>query len=83
MAAATSCLLAIPLDLFLIISIWQVNVSSRLKGRVRRLSDNQRSHFVANPTRFNPGETPNNRNEKLLFPIFNNLGLGKTTDQAV
>ena len=42
----------------------------------------QRSQFRANPTRFNPSETPHNRNEKLFFFIFNNLGIGKTTDQA-
>jgi hypothetical protein len=33
--------------------------------------------------RFNPNETPDNRIKKLFFFIFNNLELGKTTDQAV
>jgi len=43
----------------------------------------QRSHFAANPTRFNPNQTPDNKIEKLFIFIFSTLELGKTTDQAV
>jgi hypothetical protein len=43
----------------------------------------QRSHFGANPTRFNPNQTPYKKSAKLFCFIFYNLALGKTTDQAV
>lgn len=43
----------------------------------------QRSHFAANPTRFNPSPTPDKKNRKIFSFIFNSLELGKTTDQAV
>jgi hypothetical protein len=43
----------------------------------------QRSQLRSNPTKFNPNETPDKKNEKLFSFVFNGLQLGKTTDHAV
>ena len=43
----------------------------------------QRSKVRANPTRFNPNPTPCKKSAELFLFVFNNLELGKTTDQAV
>lgn len=42
----------------------------------------QRSQIRSNPTKFNPSETPDNKNKKFFSFIFNDLQLGKTTDHA-